>query len=166
VGLDVNQPASSFALVTRADGVCRVSFTHCPCNFTDLSKNRPTPQAADAVIAVSNVKPFTNKMVQVRVAEPAGRVVGFFRTRMPDMEPATFTIPGCVDALSPYDVDLYIDANDNNDWNGVGYDNPAENRGDFGWRTQGTSRLQKDGGLRVTFDAAQSSTGHVDVGPL
>jgi hypothetical protein len=107
------------------------------------------------------------RMVQIRIADPStfGHVVGLYRFfRLQGSTENDFVIPGCVQQGSFYDVDLYVDANDNNDTNGNGYDDPSKGPGnDLGWRL--LHRPALDTGLQVTFDAADTATGNVDVGP-
>lgn len=168
VFLDESAPPDPHAKVTLADGSFDINFSH-HLDFVDLwqfpdrqpPRSPPNDTGKDALVHIDNLAVHNGKMAQIRVAELSGHVVGLFRFRgSPQLD---WRIEGCVEPGNFYDVDLYLDANDNNDANGYGYDNPANGPGnDFGWRLR---RQQADEtGLHVTFDATNASTGNVDVG--
>jgi hypothetical protein len=153
-------------LVTHSSGAYAVAFVHV-IDFVDINeypegkKNPPKDTKTDARVRVVNLGgPLQGKMVQVRVADPSGHVVGIFRSSTQ----TDFVIKGCIEPNNVYDVDLYVDANGNNDENGNGYDDPSKGAGaDLGWRLVHQQALAT--GLDVTFDAADTATGNVDVGP-
>ena len=156
--------------VTHPGGSYDIDFTH-HVEFVDLNefpdpsafrRTRRTTRGADAVVHIDNLGA-DGKMVQIRIADPSGHVVGLFRFRSSTQ--VDFMIPGCVETGNSYDVDLYVDANDNNDANGNGYDDPSKGPGnDLGWRLLHQPAGDATG-LHVTFDAADTATGNVDVGP-
>jgi hypothetical protein len=170
VSLDDNVPSDSDATVTHANGSYDVAFSHY-FTFVDLNefpdyqrpKNPPKDTTADAVVQIANLSAaLEGKLAEVRVANTMGRVVGLFRFTTTSA-PVEWRIEGCIERGNIYDVDLYIDANGNNDANGGGYDAPSKGPGnDLGWRL---ARQQAgDTELRVTFDAADTAHGNVDVG--
>ena len=170
ISLDDQAPLVPFVTISRAtgSGSYGVEFSH-HLDFVDLNefpdrqlpKNPPNDTGIPAVIHIDNLGAQAGKLAQIRVADPSGHVVGLFRFRTATQ--VDFFIAGCVEPGNYYDVDLYIDANDNNDATGKGYDDPSKGSGDLGWRLQ--HQPADDTGLHVTFDAAATATGNVDVGP-
>jgi len=180
--LDDAAPRDAFAKLTHEGDSHGIHFTH-HLDFVDLNefpdpfpdphplpKNPSTDTMVDAVVHVDNLGT-EGKMVQIRVADLSGHVVGLYRSTSGRGErdaaaPSTqkFTIPGCIEPFGPYDVALYVDANGNNDMRGNGYDDPSKGPGnDLGWRL--LHQLAKGNGLDVIFDAADTAKGNVDVGP-
>lgn len=167
VFLDDKAPRDSFTSLVHRDDSWVVGWKH-HLDFVDLWEfpDRQLPRVApndtgiDAVVHIDNLATHAGKMGQIRVADPSGHVVCLFRFK--SSAQADWKIEGCIEPNNIYDVDLYIDANGNNDANGKGYDDPANGRGsDLGWRQRKTADPT---GLRVTFDAADVATGNVDVG--
>jgi hypothetical protein len=169
VSLDDKAPFDPLQVVTHMNGRYGIDFTHHR-EFIDLNefpdktlpKKPPIETGMPAVVHIDNLA--EGKMVQFRIADPStfGHVVGLFRFRSSTQ--VDFVIPGCVENGQFYDVDLYVDANGNNDANGNGYDDPSKGPGnDLGWRL--LHQPADDTGLHVIFNGADTATGNVDVGP-
>ena len=169
---DGTGPPDEFAKVTHVDNSYLLGFEH-HIDFVNLNvvPEGTTPPVIrdtglDAKIHIDNIdKIGDGKMAQIRVADPSGHIVGLYRFRT-SSQLADFKIPGCIEQGNLYDVDLYIDANGNNDANGNGYDAPSAGPGnDLGWRQSHQQADKGTGGLSATFDAADAGSGNVDVGP-
>jgi hypothetical protein len=168
--LDPAAPQDPAAQVTIANDSYLVAFSHHFGDFVDLNeipdgvlpRKPPKDTQVPAAIHIANLGA-DRKMGQIRVADPSGHVVCLYRFKT--MAQPTFLVPGCVEAGNVYDVDLYIDANGNNDANGNGYDDPSKGPGnDLGWRQRQQQAGDAATGLVVTFDAADVASGNVDVG--
>lgn len=172
ISLDDKAPFDGYQRVTHTSGGYDVVFHHF-FEFVDLNQfpdphvppNPPNDTTVPAVVHIDNlgVPETGGRMVQIRIADPStfGHVVGLYRSTTSTQD---FFIPGCVEPGNYYDVDIYVDANDNNDTNGNGYDDPSKGPGnDLGWRL--LHRPADDTGLHVIFNAADTANGNVDVGP-
>ena len=152
-------PADSVAPV---DGMLQVTFVHST-SFTDIddypsgTKNPAVDTGLTTLIHVQNLPDAVGKLGEVRVAEKAtGHVVALYR--VPQLLAANLDakIEGAVDVGTDYDIDVYLDAN-----NDGKYDNPATGAGDLVWRVTATS---SGTGLEASVDAAIESA-KIDVGP-
>jgi len=182
VFLDDTAPRDEFTKVTHVDQSYLLAFRHHLGDFVDLNEfpdRGPVKPPLDIVFggATINIKNIDKvppgTMAQIRVATPTGHIVGLYRFRtfsLAPVPPATFSlasffIPNCIDGGDVYVVDLYIDANGNNDGNGNGYDDPSAGPGnDLGWRTPLSPAGPGTAGLTVTFDATDTAGGNVNVG--
>ncbi len=163
------QPPDPFSKVTHVDQSYLLAFEH-NLAFVDLNElpdrgkqDPPSDTNINAAIHIDGLGA-EGKMAQIRVADPVGHIVGLYRFRTSSL--MDFIIPGCIEPGNVYTVDLYVDANGNNDANGNGYDDPSKGPGnDLGWRLPPTKAGDGTAGLSVTFNAADTAHGNVDVGP-
>jgi len=140
----------------RADDMITVTFVHST-TFTNIDQypsGTPNPAQDTGLAArvhVEGLGGFMDKTAEVRVADKRTRhVVALYRTMRVDAPVLDAVIPGCVDLETEYDVDVWVDANGNGQ-----YDNPADGP-DKGWRIEATS---SDKGLDASIDLASPSAG-------
>lgn len=147
----------------RADDVVTVTFLHST-TFTNVDQypsgtpNKAQDTGLGARIRVTGLDAYMDRTAEVRVLEKRTRhVVALYRTMRVHDSVLDAVVSGCVDVATEYDVDLWVDANGNGQ-----YDNPADG-GDKGVRVTATSTEQ---GLEASIDLASASAGldTVDVG--
>lgn len=144
----------------KADDVVEVAFQHST-SFSNIDQYpNGTPNAASdtglaAKVHLAGLDPFIGRLFEVRVAEHQSRhVVALYRGRV-DTNAADAVVPGCVDIDTEYDVEIYVDANGDNQYN-----DPTEPGGDRGWRIAATSAVK---GLDLSVDLASPANGEGDV---
>ncbi len=154
----VDYPAGT---VTPVDGLVQVMFTHST-SFTDIDSypsgtpNKTKDTGLPAKVHLASLQGVAGKMLELRVAEKDTRhVVGLARFPAVSATTLDVTIPGVVDVSVDYEVDVYVDTNDN----GV-YDDPSKPAGDWGCRFGGSST---DTGLSLSADMS-ATVNEVDVG--
>lgn len=147
----------------RADDVVTVTFLHST-TFTNVDQypsgtpNKAQDTGLGARVRVTGLDEFRDRTAEVRVLEKRTRhVVALYRTMRVTAPVLDAVVRGCVDISTEYDVDLWVDANGNGQ-----YDNPADGP-DRGWRVSATST---DQGLDASIDLASASaeSGNVNVG--
>jgi hypothetical protein len=147
----------------RADDVVTVTFLHST-TFTNVDQypsgtpNKAQDTGLGARVRVSGLDQFMGLTAEVRVLEKRTRhVVALYRTMRVTKSVLDAVVSGCVDVSTEYDVDLWVDANGNGQ-----YDNPSDGP-DRGWRVSATST---DLGLDASIDLASASAtaGNVNVG--
>jgi hypothetical protein len=147
----------------RADDVVTVTFLHST-TFTNVdqypsgSPNKAQDTGLGARVHVTGLDGFRDRTAEVRVLEKRTRhVVALYRTMRVTESVLDAVVSGCVDVSTEYDVDLWVDANGNGQ-----YDKPSDGL-DRGWRVSATST---DQGLDASIDlaSASASDGNVDVG--
>lgn len=148
----------------RADDVVTVTFVHST-TFTNVDQypsgtpNKSQDTGLGARVVVRGLDQYMGRTAEVRVLEKRTRhVVALYRTMKVDNSVLDAVVSGCVDISTEYDVDLWVDA----DGNGQ-YDNPASGGADKGVRVSATST---ELGLDASIDLASASDGldTVDVG--
>ena len=184
----VDAPAGKFPHVAN---VVQVVFNH-NTSFVDINEwpkgtiAPPEDTGLDANVhfSASKMSEFVGKLCEVRIAEArTGHTVGLYR--IPELPSEDFVahVAGVVEAGAAYDVDVYVDANGNGD-----YDDPSSTAAsvDLGWRytvTAATLSDVQDGGageamdagamhghttpvgIDLSFDPKGPSPGVTDVGP-
>jgi hypothetical protein len=147
----------------RADDMVTVTFVHST-TFTNVDQypsgtpNKAQDTGLGARVRVAGLENFMDRAAEVRVLEKRTRhVVALYRTMRIDAPILEAVVSGCVDVATEYDVDLWIDANGNGQ-----YDNPKEGA-DKGYRVNATSTEQ---GLDASIELANASAeaGSIDVG--
>lgn len=140
----------------RADDLVTVTFVHST-SFTNVDQypsgtpNKSSDTGLGARVYVEGLGGFMDKVAEVRIAERRTRhVVALYRTMRVDAPVLDAVVPGCVDLETEYDIDVWVDANGNGQ-----YDNPADGP-DKGWRISATST---DQGLDASIDLASPSAG-------
>ena len=144
----------------RADDLVTVTFLHST-TFTNVDQypsgtpNKAQDTGLGARVRVSGLDPYQGRTAEVRVLEKRTRhVVALYRTMRVTAPVLDAVVSGCVDVSTEYDVDLWVDANGNGQ-----YDNPSDGP-DKGWRVMATST---DQGLDASIDLASASTGEGNV---
>jgi hypothetical protein len=136
----------------RADDVVTVTFVHST-TFTNVDQypsgtpNKAQDTGLGARVHVSGLDPYLGRAAEVRVHEKRTRhTVALYRIMRLDAPVVDAVVSGCVDVSTEYEVDLWVDGND-----------------DRGWRVGATS---SDEGLDAHIDLASASVeaGNVDVG--
>jgi hypothetical protein len=149
--------------LTHVSGVVQVNFVH-NALFTDIDTdltgafNPPTNVGNDLTATLSHLDKYQGDMLELRAYDPTtGHNVALYRFGALSAPSLSLVVAGVVDANVPYQVDVYIDAN-----NDGMYENPTTGGGDAGWRLSSTSDAS---GLHVAFDPTMLPSGNVDVGP-
>jgi hypothetical protein len=144
----------------RADDLVTVTFVHST-TFTNVDQfpsgtpNKAQDTGLGARVRVSGLDAFQGRTAEVRVLEKRTRhVVALYRTMRVTEPVLDAVVSGCVDVSTEYDVDLWVDANGNGQ-----YDNPSDGP-DKGWRVMATST---DQGLDASIDLASASAGEGNV---
>lgn len=136
----------------RADDVVTVTFVHST-TFTNVDQypsgtpNKAQDTGLGARVHLKGLDGLIGKMAEVRVHEKRTRhTVALYRIMRVDAPVLDAVVSGCVDVSTEYDVDLWVDGND-----------------DRGWRVSATSSEQ---GLDASIDLASASiaSANVDVG--
>ena len=136
----------------RADDVVTVTFVHST-TFTNVDQypsgtpNKPQDTGLGARVHVTGLDALLGRAVEVRVKEKRTRhTVALYRSMRIDAPVLDAVVSGCVDISTEYDVDLWVDANE-----------------DRGWRVSATSTEQ---GLDASIDLASATAeaANVDVG--
>jgi len=120
--------------------------------FTDLAGNPISGEDTLLPCDMNVIAPgFLGKMVEIRVADKAsGRLVGLYRQgRAKDTFRAL--VPGILDEQTPYEISVYVDANDSG-----GYD-----AGDPSWKLEITS---KETGAALDVDLGALPQSPIDTG--
>lgn len=157
------EPLADFPTDHPNDGIVQVEFIH-NTSFVELNEwptgtaNPARTIGQAAKIHLAGFQNHAGKLVEVRLRDSrTGRTVGFYRwPNLPAQPNAEYVIPGVIDGGEEYDVDLYVDANGNQQ-----YEDPTKPNGDLGFRSRVRSG---DTGLDVTVDAEEAGA-PVDVGP-
>jgi hypothetical protein len=147
----------------RADDVVTAPFGHST-TFTNIDHNpsgkphKAQDTGLGARVRVAGLSAFVQRTAEVRVLEKRTRhVVALYRAMRITEPVLDAVVSGCVDVSTEYDIDLWVDANGNGQ-----YDKPSDGL-DRGWRITATS---SDQGLDASIDLASASadSGNVDVG--
>lgn len=140
----------------RADDMVTVTFVHST-TFTNVDQfpsgtsNKAQDTGLGARVRVTGLDAYMDRTAEVRVLEKRTRhVVALYRTMRVDNSVLDAVVSGCVDVATEYDVDLWVDANGNGQ-----YDNPSDGP-DKGVRVTATST---DQGLDASIDLASASAG-------
>jgi hypothetical protein len=117
-------------------------------------------QGRPATVELSGLEDFQNRLLQVRVATSGTdqpHTIGLFRAARVKAPAITALMPDVVYEPQPYQIDVYVDANNNGR-----YDNPEDGDGDLGWRFEVDAPT---GELRAAFNLREARPSDVDVGP-